>query len=252
MPESKVAVAFQRVSKRYLTGERYYPSLRDWVATCFSREFFRGRQSFYALRDLTFAVYEGESVGFIGVNGSGKSTVLKLISKVTKPSSGTISVHGQVTGLLELGAGFHPELTGRENIFFQGTILGMSKHQIAERTDAIIDFAGLEEFIDAPVKHYSSGMYARLGFSIAIHLEPQILLIDEVLVVGDAAFIKKCYTRIEEFCTNATRAVIIVSHNLGMLKRLCKRLYLLDKGHLIAEGEPAEIVRYYLKHFGGQ
>lgn len=240
------AVIFKNVSKQYLFGSDYYPSLRDWVASFFSREFFRGKKSFYALRNISFSIKQGESVGFIGLNGAGKSTILKLISKVIVPTSGTVRTNGKIAGLLELGAGFHPELTGRENIFFQGTILGMNKEEIAEYTDAIIAFAGLGDFIDSPVKHFSSGMYARLGFSIAVHLDPDILLIDEVLAVGDAEFREKCYKRINQFCENAHKTVVLVGHSLSMIERFCHRAYWLNQGEIIAEGKPKKIIKKYL------
>jgi ABC-type polysaccharide/polyol phosphate transport system ATPase subunit len=244
---NQVAVAFNQVSKKYLVGEKYYPSLRDWVATFFSKEFFKGKKSFYALKDLSFEVRKGESVGFIGPNGAGKSTILKLISRITVPTSGEIGVNGKVAGLLELGAGFHPELTGRENIYFQGAILGMDKRQIEELMGKIIRFSGLRSFIDSPVKHYSSGMHARLGFSVAIHLDPEILLIDEVLAVGDAEFRKKCHKRIESFFKDGNKTVILVAHNLGMIEKLCQRAYWLDRGKLVEVGEPGEVIGRYLK-----
>lgn len=248
MSKDGVAVEFRQVSKRYLTGAKYYPSLRDWVTTFFSREFFKGKKSFYALRNISFAVKQGESVGFIGPNGAGKSTILKLISKVTMPTSGSILTNGKIAGLLELGAGFHPELTGRENIFFQGAILGMSQEEIVERTDNIISFADLGEFINSPIKHFSSGMYARLGFSVAIHLDPDILLIDEILAVGDAEFREKCYAIIERFCQDTNKSIILVSHDLPMLKRLCQRLYWIDKGEIIDKGSPRTVISNYLNH----
>lgn len=242
---NSVAISFKSVSKQYLTGERYYPSLRDWISTFFSKEFFKGKKTFYALKNVSFTIRKGETVGFIGQNGAGKSTILKLISKVSAPTSGSIIRQGKIAGLLELGAGFHPELTGRENIFFQGAILGMTKVEIAERTANIIDFAGLGEFIDSPVKHFSSGMYARLGFSIAIHLDPDILLIDEVLAVGDIQFQEKCFSKIDDFCHNREKAVVIVSHNLSMVKRLCQRVFLLKNGEVISEGKPRKIFALY-------
>lgn len=246
MVQNTVAVAFKNVSKKYLTGEKYYPSLRDWVATFFSREFFKGKKSFFALKDLTFSIRRGESIGFIGPNGAGKSTILQLISRVISPTSGQIDAHGRVAGLLELGAGFHPELTGRENIFFQGTIMGMRRQEIEDRAEDIIAFADLGEFIDSPVKHFSSGMYARLGFAVAIHVNPDVLLVDEILSVGDAAFQEKCYSTIEKLCHRGDITVVMVSHNLPILERLCQRLYFLDKGKVIASGEPKKIIRLYL------
>lgn len=248
MTKNSASVSFRNVSKRYLIGPKYYPSIREWVATFFSKEFFKGKESFFALRNLNFTIMKGETVGFIGPNGAGKSTILKLISKVVVPTSGKIETNGKITGFLELGAGFHPELTGRENIFFQGSILGMSRKEIVQRTDDIVSFAGLGEFIDSPIKLFSSGMYARLGFSVAIHLDPDILLIDEVLAVGDAEFKEKCYSRLEKYFSAKDKTIIIVSHNISMLERLCTRLYWIDKGKIVEKGKPKDISSRYHKY----
>ena len=186
-------------------------------------------------------------VGFIGRNGAGKSTLLKLISKVTFPTSGKLTTNGKVAGLLELGAGFHPELTGRENIFFQAAILGMPKKEIRLKEKEMIAFSELGEFIDTPVKYYSSGMYARLGFSVAIYLNPDILLIDEILSVGDASFQDKCIGRIKEFCRSKHKTVIIVSHSFGYLTELCHRIVWLESGAIALEGKPQPVINAYLR-----
>lgn len=245
------AILFNDVSKRYLIGPKYYPSLREWIASFFSKEFFKGKDSFYALRKLNISIDKGESVGLVGPNGAGKTTILKLISKVTAPTSGEIVVDGRVAGLLELGAGFHPELTGRENILFQGTVLGMSRQEIEDKTDDIISFAGLGEFINSPIKQFSSGMHARLGFSIAIHLQPDILLIDEVLAVGDQGFREKSYRKIESFCKDSEKTIVIASHSLPMITRLCERVFWIDKGAIVQDGKPKSVLERYTKNLKG-
>src|SRR3954464_15218793 len=182
-------------------------------------------QEFWALRGVSFTVQRGEALGIIGPNGAGKSTLLKLLSEITAPTSGEIRLHGRLSALIEVGSGFHPELTGRENVFLSGSILGMRRAEIAAKLDQIVDFAGVGDFIDAPVKWYSSGMYVRLGFSIAAHLEPQILIVDEVLAVGDAAFQQKCYDRIGALRT-AGRTIVFISHDLWSVEHLCDRAIL--------------------------
>lgn len=243
MPPS---IRFYQVSKLYHKGPRVTPTLGEWVNLLLSRQPAKQQSVFYALKNVSFSVQPGQAVGFIGSNGAGKSTILKLISKVTYPSEGGVVINGKVTGLLELGAGFHHELTGRENIFFNAAILGMNKAEIKAKEKSIIAFSELEEFIDTPVKYYSSGMYARLGFSIAIHIDPDILLIDEVLSVGDAAFQKKCFERIGTIFRNPKKTVIFVSHNLDYLQRLCSEVIWLDKGSIKARGEPNRIIKQYL------
>ena len=206
---------------------------------------YTGDDILWALRDVSFEVKQGEVVGIIGVNGAGKSTLLKVISRITPPTKGQITIRGRVSSLLEVGTGFHPELTGRENVYLNGTILGMRKHEVERKFDEIIDFSGVEKFLDTPVKRYSIGMRVRLGFAVAAHLEPEILIIDEVLAVGDAEFQKKCLNKMEDV-GNEGRTVLFVSHNMAAITRLCPRGILLSAGGVIADGETHEIVSSYL------
>src|SRR5262249_20555546 len=199
---------------------------------------------FWALRDISFEVARGETLGIIGHNGAGKSTILKLLSKVTTPTSDEIRISGRLSALIEVGSGFHPELTGRENIFLSGSILGMRHREIVRKLEGIVDFAGVRDFIDTPVKHFSSGMYVRLGFSIAAHLEPDILLLDEVLAVGDAAFQAKCLDRINQLHREG-RTIVFISHDLAAVERLCRRVILMDQGRLAAEGAAREVIAEY-------
>ena len=244
---SMESIVFKNVSKIYKKGPRVIPSFRDWVDFCLHQKFMSKRKSFYAIRKLNLSIKAGEPIGFIGLNGAGKSTILKLISKVTYPSKGEVITKGKIAGLLELGAGFHPELTGRENIFFKSAILGMNKKEIREKEESIIKFSELEDSIDTPIKYYSSGMYARLGFSVAIHVQPDILLIDEVLSVGDASFRQKCIKRVKDFCKNKRKTVVFVSHNISYIKELCQKVYWLDKGRIILSGTPELVIAKYLK-----
>lgn len=199
----------------------------------------------WALKDVSFQVKPGEVIGIIGRNGAGKSTLLKVLSKITTPTSGRAKVFGRISSLLEVGTGFHPELTGRENVFLNGTILGMRKKEVAQKFDQIVDFAGVEKFIDTPVKRYSSGMKVRLGFAVAAHLEPDILIIDEVLAVGDAEFQRKCLNKMEDVGKTG-RTVLFVSHNMAAVTRLCERSLLIEKGKVIADGRSDDIVKDYL------
>lgn len=199
----------------------------------------------WALRDVSFAVKQGEVVGIIGLNGSGKSTLLKIISRITDPTSGYAEINGRVSSLLEVGTGFHPELSGRDNVYLNGTILGMRKYEIDQKFDEIVDFSGVEKFIDTPVKRYSSGMRVRLAFAVAAHLEPEILLIDEVLAVGDARFQKKCLDKMQDV-GQAGRTVLFVSHNIPAITRLCSRTILLDNGKVLADGQSNQVVGVYL------
>jgi ABC-type polysaccharide/polyol phosphate transport system ATPase subunit len=199
---------------------------------------------FYAVRDLSFEVARGEALGIIGHNGAGKSTVLKMLSNITTPTAGEIVINGHLAALIEVGSGFHPELTGRENVYLNGAILGMRRREIAARLDNIIDFAGVRKFIDVPVKRYSSGMYVRLGFSIAAHLSPDILLLDEVLAVGDTSFQAKCLARIQEL-ERAGTTIIFISHDLGAVEQLCDRVLLMQQGSVVAEGRPPEVIARY-------
>jgi len=205
----------------------------------------RQREEFWALKDISFEVKQGEVVGIIGRNGAGKSTLLKILSRITEPTIGRIEIEGRVASLLEVGTGFHPELTGRENIFLNGAILGMSRVEIKRKFDEIVSFSEIEKFLDTPVKRYSSGMYVRLAFAVAAHLEPEILIVDEVLAVGDIQFQKKCLGKMESVARTG-RTVIFVSHNIGAITQLCSRAILLDKGSLVDSGDAAKVANRYL------
>lgn len=208
-----------------------------------------GRESFiWALRDITFRVPQGEAVGIIGRNGAGKSTLLKILSQVTAPTTGIIKARGRISSLLEVGTGFHPELTGRENTYLNGAILGMPRDEVRRKFDEIVEFSGVEQFIDTPVKRYSSGMYVRLAFAVAAHLEPEILVVDEVLAVGDTAFQKKCLGKMEDV-THAGRTVLFVSHNMSAVADLCNSALWLDKGRIVESGGAREVVASYLSKF---
>ena len=234
-------IEFWKVGKHFQLHEGR--TLREFLPALF-----RGQgwsEPFYALRDVTFSVAHGETIGIIGRNGSGKSTILKLIAGVMAPSDGEVRVAGRVSPLIELGAGFHPDLTGRENIDLNASILGMTGKEICERFDEIVGFAELWDFVDTPVKRYSSGMYMRLGFSVAIHSNPQILLVDEVLSVGDSAFQDKCLNKMHEFQERGT-TIIVVSHSMDLMRKFCPRVLLLEGGHLVGDGSPEEITERYL------
>jgi ABC-type polysaccharide/polyol phosphate transport system ATPase subunit len=210
----------------------------------------RGRYSdFWAVRDVSFDVKRGEALGIIGHNGAGKSTILKLLANITTPSSGEITINGRLAALIEVGSGFHQELTGRENVYLNGSILGMRRREITDKLESIFDFAGVRQFIDTPVKRYSSGMYVRLGFSIAAHLDPDILLLDEVLAVGDAAFQAKCIRRITEL-KEAGTTIVFISHDLGAVEAFCDRVLLMERGQLVANGTPHEVIHEYQESAG--
>jgi len=202
------------------------------------------REDFWALKDVSFEVERAEALGIIGHNGAGKSTILKLLSRITTPTGGEIMINGRLSALIEVGSGFHPELTGRENVYLNGSILGMRRREINQKLDSIVEFAELRQFIDTPVKRYSSGMYVRLGFSIAAHLDPDVLLLDEVLAVGDASFQRKCIERITELKKNGT-TIVFISHDLRAVQQLCDRVILLKKGQIEANGDPAETIALY-------
>lgn len=202
-------------------------------------------ESIWALRDVSFEVKKGEVFGIVGTNGSGKSTLLKILSRVTDPTKGRAIIQGRFCGLLEVGTGFHPELTGRDNVYMSGAILGMKRQEIARKFDEIVAFAEVEQFIDTPVKHYSSGMYVRLGFAVLAHMDPDILIVDEVLAVGDARFQKKCMEKMEDVGQHG-RTVLLVSHDMPAITRLCKRAILLHKGEVVKEGSAYEVVNHYL------
>jgi lipopolysaccharide transport system ATP-binding protein len=202
-------------------------------------------ETLWALRDVSFEIKQGEVFGVIGTNGSGKSTLLKILSRVTEPTKGRAFINGRFCGLLEVGTGFHPELTGRDNVYMSGAILGMKRQEIARKFDEIVAFAEVEQFIDTPVKHYSSGMYVRLGFSVLAHMDPDILIVDEVLAVGDVRFQKKCMGKMEDVGQHG-RTVILVSHDMPAITRMCKRAILLNKGEVVEEGEAHDVVNHYL------
>ncbi|HKP48228.1 MAG TPA: ABC transporter ATP-binding protein [Pyrinomonadaceae bacterium] len=244
----KPIIEVNNLSKRYRIGARGHNSFRDAVAAGL-RGFRNGRtnsnKTIWALRDVNFAVNAGEVLGVIGRNGAGKSTLLKILSRITKPTKGHVELHGRVGSLLEVGTGFHSELTGRENIYLNGAILGMTKKEIDGKFDEIVSFAETEEFLDTPVKHYSSGMTVRLAFAVAAHLEPEILIIDEVLAVGDVAFQKKCLGKMNEVAQHG-RTVIFVSHDLSAVNALCSRAILLHEGVLVKDGPTGEVTAHYL------
>jgi homopolymeric O-antigen transport system ATP-binding protein len=257
----------ERISKKYIIGHEAdggrHGTFRDVIshaARGFGRslaDMMNGRaivagdsvEEFWALKDVSFEVRRGEVVGIIGRNGAGKSTLLKILSRITDPSEGYAEITGRVASLLEVGTGFHPELTGRENIFLNGAILGMNRVEIRKKFDEIVSFSGVERFLDTPIKRYSSGMYVRLAFAVAAHLEPQILIVDEVLSVGDLEFQKKCLGKISEVASGG-RTVLFVSHNLSAVRRLCSLAFLLDHGRLIFSGEVAAVISRYVGNTG--
>jgi lipopolysaccharide transport system ATP-binding protein len=206
----------------------------------------QNQEEFWALRDVAFEIKQGDRVGVIGRNGAGKSTLLKILSRITEPTVGQVTLNGRVASLLEVGTGFHPELTGRENIYLNGTILGMSRAEVTRKFDEIVAFAEVEKFIDTPVKRYSSGMYVRLAFAVAAHLEPEILIVDEVLAVGDVQFQKKCLGKMESVASEG-RTILFVSHNISAVRNLCKTAILMNQGRLERQGEVSEVLRYYLQ-----
>ncbi len=237
----------ENVSKRFRIAHENQPylNIRDSLVQVFRRKKAATSEDFWALKDISFTVEAGESIGIIGKNGAGKSTLLKILSKITPPTSGRIISRGRVASLLEVGTGFHPELTGRENIFLNGSILGMRRWEIEKKFDEIIDFSGIERFLDTPLKHYSSGMQLRLAFSVAAFLEPEILIIDEVLAVGDAEFQKKCMGKMDEVSKNG-RTILFVSHNMGAVNNLCRKAVLLRKGEIAMIDTSAKVVEQYL------
>jgi lipopolysaccharide transport system ATP-binding protein len=260
---SKPIIEVKGIGKRYniLHQRGGYVALRDVLTNIAKRPFrflttkaksvigINTREDFWALRDISFEVQKGEVIGVIGRNGAGKSTLLKILTGITPPTEGEIIMRGRVASLLEVGTGFHPELTGRENIFLNGAILGMTGKEIARKFDEIVAFAGVEQFLDTPVKRYSSGMYVRLAFSVAAHMEPDILLVDEVLAVGDAEFQKKCIGKMEEVTRKEGRTIIFVSHNLATIQELCQKTVLLEKGRVVAFGDTQRVIDDYNKEY---
>lgn len=254
-------IEVKNLGKKYNIGERQgYLALRDVLANIYRAPFrwFGNKfktaigqnevNEFWALKDVNFKVEKGEVLGIIGRNGAGKSTLLKILSRITPPTTGEIRLGGRVVSLLEVGTGFHPELTGRENIYLNGAILGMRKQEIEQKFDEIVAFSGIEKFLDTPVKRYSSGMYVRLAFAVAAHLEPEILVIDEVLAVGDADFQKKCLGKMSDVTKNEGRTVLFVSHNMGAIKQLCSRTILLDGGQIVYDGDTETAIKLYVKN----
>ncbi len=236
-------IEVEEVSKRFRLYHEKYTSLKE-RAIHFGHTPY---EEFWALRDISMVVGEGETVGLLGHNGSGKSTLLNCVAAILQPTSGRIVVRGQLAAMLELGSGFHPELSGRDNIYLNASLLGMARREIDKRFDAIVAFAELEHFIDNQVKYYSSGMYTRLGFAVAVNMEPDILLVDEVLAVGDENFQRKCIDRVRLF-QDEGRTIVFVSHSPDLVRQICKRVYVLHHGHLVAEGPPGEAIRAYREH----
>jgi lipopolysaccharide transport system ATP-binding protein len=259
---SEIVIKAENLGKSYIIGhesKEKYTALRDVLTNKIKQlagkthQLIKGNQliagneleEFWALKDINFEINQGDRIGIIGRNGAGKSTLLKVLSRITEPTSGRISIRGRVASLLEVGTGFHPELTGRENIYLNGAILGMSRVEIKKKFDEIVDFSGVEKFLDTPVKRYSSGMYVRLAFAVAAHLEPEILVVDEVLAVGDAEFQKKCLGKMEDVSNKEGRTVIFVSHNMGAVRSLCKKGFLLKTGTLQFDGLVERCIEKY-------
>jgi len=246
-----MVIKVENLSKVYYLGGARHNSLRDTIVGFFRQPFSASdREKLLALDNVSFEVKDGETLGIIGNNGAGKSTLLKILSRITKPSSGKAEIRGRVGSLLEVGTGFHNELSGRENIYLNGAILGMKRAEIEKKFDEIVAFSELEKFLDTPVKHYSSGMYMRLAFAVAAHLEPEILIVDEVLAVGDMAFQKKCLNKMRDV-SGSGRTVLFVSHDMSSITRICNRAIALNQGKIVGEGEASEVVREYLSSSWG-
>src|SRR5579872_831480 len=262
---STIAIRCDGLAKQYRIGERErYKALREVVTDAITSPFRRARSvlngsnnghqeesMIWAMRDVSFEIHRGEAVGIIGRNGAGKSTLLKILSRITDPTGGQADIWGRVGSLLEIGTGFHPELSGRDNIYLNGAILGMKRNEIARKFDEIVAFSEVEKFIDTPVKRYSSGMYVRLAFAVAAHLETEILIVDEVLAVGDTQFQKKCLGKMGEVARHG-RTVLMVSHNMAAIHALCSRAILLEQGRSVSDGNPLEVTRLYLDGFEKQ
>ncbi len=262
---SRPAIEVENLGKRYVLTHRreMFVTLRDRVATAAANlrrrlltrsraksDEFAHREEFWALRDVSFAINRGERIGIVGRNGAGKSTLLKILSRITEPTTGRAMITGRVASLLEVGTGFHVDLSGRENIFLNGAVLGMTRAEIRRKFDEIVAFADVEKFLDTPVKRYSSGMFVRLAFSVAAHLTPEILLVDEVLAVGDAEFQKKCMGAMQQASTEQGRTVLFVSHNIGAIQALCQRAIFLAQGRVVSIGPTNEVVDHYLRQGG--
>ncbi|MBC7936182.1 MAG: ABC transporter ATP-binding protein [Rhizobacter sp.] len=248
---SNSVISIENISKYYRLGKtgsgRLREDIRNWVAGFSKKKSGVVDSGIWALKDINLQIYEGEVIGFVGNNGAGKSTLLKIICRITAPNTGSITGRGRIASLLEVGTGFNGELTGRENIYLNGSILGMQKKEITARFDEIVDFSGVEQFIDTPVKRYSSGMYTRLAFAVAAHLDPEILIVDEVLAVGDAAFQRKCLGKMKEAASQKGKTVLFVSHNMQALQNLCTRAVSLHNGQIAGIGSPEKVIGDYLK-----
>ena len=248
MSSNDIAVSVRGLSKSYTIAHNAekHTTLGEALMHRLRRPLERPeRETFWALKDVSFDIKKGDVVGIIGRNGAGKSTLLKILSRITEPTTGAIDLYGRVGSLLEVGTGFHPELTGRENIYLNGAILGMKRSEITRQFDAIVDFAGVEQFLDTPVKRYSSGMYVRLAFAVAAHLNPEILIVDEVLAVGDSEFQKKCLGKMKDVASGG-RTILFVSHNMAAVRQLCRNAMALTSGHLIEAGETDQVINHYL------
>ena len=260
---SDVIIHVENLGKKYIIGHQVtggYKTARDQVMNIInnvfikSKRILRGQQvlegneieEFWALKDLNFEIKRGERIGIIGRNGAGKSTLLKILSRITEPTTGKVLIKGRMASLLEVGTGFHPELTGRENIFLNGAILGMNRVEIKKKFDEIVEFSGIEKFLDTPVKRYSSGMYVRLAFSVAAHLEPEILVVDEVLAVGDTEFQKKCLGKLGSIGSDDGRTILFVSHDLNSIEQLCSKVIYLVNGSVVSIGEPEKVINKYI------
>jgi lipopolysaccharide transport system ATP-binding protein len=250
---SNSIIKAEGIGKRYVLfheKKERYMTLRDMLSTGFKKSSSTVKSEFWALNDVSFDVQPGDRIGIIGRNGAGKSTLLKILSRIVEPTKGRIEINGRLASLLEVGTGFHAELSGRENVFLNGSMLGMTKSEIARKFDEIVDFAEVEKFIDTPVKRYSSGMYVRLAFAVAAHLEPEILVVDEVLAVGDSAFQKKCLGKMEDVAGQG-RTILFVSHYMETVLRLCNKGLLLEQGKLITSGKASDVVKTYMKSDSG-
>ena len=253
---SNIALNINNISKRYRLGVIGRTTLQDDISRKWSEIFSKKnsmdqkkleKEFVWALKNISLKVKKGEIIGIIGNNGSGKSTLLKILSRITAPESGEIKIYGRTGSLLEVGTGFHPELTGIENIYLNGAILGMTKSEIDQKFEKIIEFSEVSDYVDTPVKRYSSGMTVRLAFSVAAHLDPEILIVDEVLAVGDASFQRKCIEKMKEISTVSDKTILFVSHNMETIKNLCERVILLNNGVLEMDGEPEAVVNHYLE-----
>lgn len=247
-PEETGFIRFNKISKTYSISKGKYGLLRDIISEKVSKTFKKDQKNkneVQALNNISFVAKRGECIGIIGRNGAGKSTILKLISKITYPDRGTIEVKGRISAFIELGAGLHHELTGTENIYLYGAILGMKKSLIKEKFAEIIKFAGIEKFLDVPIKKYSSGMYSRLGFSVCAFSDPDILLVDEVLAVGDINFQKKCLEKMHSF--KGKKTIVFVSHNMQAIESICTRVIYIEQGKILKEGKPKQVIDYYVK-----